>query len=184
MPEAGTAALTGNCACRVMPPNVRCRGRCRARQGDVGADRCSPPGGHGRRDHRVEAPITCGYDRLRAVISRRWMALIVFRTVVARLHSHATIAIRRVLPIAEIARRLGRAEATVKAYLYDPSAVSIPPRSSGLRLWRCRPCSQSWLRAPSSDMNGTSRTCSIARCIAARSSANSSGVQETNTRSR
>jgi len=25
------------------------------------------------------------------------------------------------LPIAEIARRLGRAEATVKAYLYDPS---------------------------------------------------------------
>jgi hypothetical protein len=25
------------------------------------------------------------------------------------------------LPIAEIARRLGRAKATVKAYLYDPS---------------------------------------------------------------
>jgi predicted transcriptional regulator len=25
------------------------------------------------------------------------------------------------LPIAEIARRLGRAQATVKAYLYDPS---------------------------------------------------------------
>ena len=28
------------------------------------------------------------------------------------------------LSIAEIARRLGRAEATVKAYLYDPSQVT------------------------------------------------------------
>ena len=32
------------------------------------------------------------------------------------------------LPIAEIARRLGRAEATVKAYLYDPSEANKRPR--------------------------------------------------------
>ncbi len=31
---------------------------------------------------------------------------------------------QEVLSIAEIARRLGRAEATVKAYLYDPSKVT------------------------------------------------------------
>ena len=32
------------------------------------------------------------------------------------------------LTIAEIARRLGRAEATVKAYLYDPSQANKRPR--------------------------------------------------------
>jgi transposase len=32
------------------------------------------------------------------------------------------------LSIKEIARQLGRAEATVKAYLYDPSAEKKPPR--------------------------------------------------------
>ena len=32
------------------------------------------------------------------------------------------------LSIAEIARRLGRAEATVKAYLYDPSEANKRPR--------------------------------------------------------
>ena len=34
------------------------------------------------------------------------------------------------LPIAEIARRLGRAEATVKAYFYDPSEGNKRPRCS------------------------------------------------------
>ena len=34
------------------------------------------------------------------------------------------------LPIAEIARRLGRAEATVKAYLYDPSDDNKGPTDS------------------------------------------------------
>ena len=34
------------------------------------------------------------------------------------------------LTIAEIARRLGRAEATVKAYLYDPSERNKRPRCS------------------------------------------------------
>jgi predicted transcriptional regulator len=34
------------------------------------------------------------------------------------------------LTIAEIARRLGRAEATVKAYLYDPSQANKRPRRS------------------------------------------------------
>ena len=32
------------------------------------------------------------------------------------------------LTIAEIARRLGRAEATVKGYLYDPSEANKRPR--------------------------------------------------------
>ena len=41
------------------------------------------------------------------------------------------------LPIAEIARRLGRSEATVKAYLYDPSYANkrptdSPPRPNGV----------------------------------------------------
>ena len=34
------------------------------------------------------------------------------------------------LSIAEIARRLGRAQATVKAYLYDPSKANKRPRCS------------------------------------------------------
>jgi len=34
------------------------------------------------------------------------------------------------LPIAEIARRLGRAEATVKAYLYDPSHANRRPAAT------------------------------------------------------
>jgi predicted transcriptional regulator len=34
------------------------------------------------------------------------------------------------LTIAEIARRLGRAEATVKAYLYDPSDANKTPSSA------------------------------------------------------
>ena len=34
------------------------------------------------------------------------------------------------LAIAEIARRLGRAQATVKAYLYDPSEGNKRPRCS------------------------------------------------------
>ena len=39
--------------------------------------------------------------------------------------------------IAEIARRLGRAEATVKAYLYDPSYAHKRPTHA----WaRCAPC--------------------------------------------
>ena len=43
------------------------------------------------------------------------------------------------LPIAEIARRLGRAEATVKAYLYDPTgekARAVKARYRGV----CRGC--------------------------------------------
>ena len=34
------------------------------------------------------------------------------------------------LTIAEIARRLGRAEPTVKAYLYDPTLANKSPRCS------------------------------------------------------
>jgi len=34
------------------------------------------------------------------------------------------------LPIAEVARRLGRAEATIKAYLYDPSDANKRPTNS------------------------------------------------------
>ena len=37
------------------------------------------------------------------------------------------------LPIAEIARRLGRAEATVKAYLYDPHHADKRPTDSPTR---------------------------------------------------
>ena len=37
------------------------------------------------------------------------------------------------LPIAEIARQLGRAEATVKAYLYDPSHANKRPTDSPTR---------------------------------------------------
>jgi DNA-directed RNA polymerase specialized sigma24 family protein len=43
------------------------------------------------------------------------------------------------LSIADIARRLGRAEATVKAYLYDPSEANKRPadsRHAGDPLWR------------------------------------------------
>lgn len=45
------------------------------------------------------------------------------------------------LSIAEIARRLGRAEATVKAYLYDPSDANKGPsleresKAGGRELW-------------------------------------------------
>jgi hypothetical protein len=44
------------------------------------------------------------------------------------------------LPIAEIARRLGRAEATVKAYLYDPSDANKRPTDS--------PCANGWASCP------------------------------------
>ena len=37
------------------------------------------------------------------------------------------------LTIAEIAHRLGRAEATVKAYLYDPSYANKGPKDSPTR---------------------------------------------------
>jgi predicted transcriptional regulator len=37
------------------------------------------------------------------------------------------------LTIAEIARRLGRAEATIKAYLYDPSQANKKPTDSPTR---------------------------------------------------
>jgi hypothetical protein len=70
-----------------------------------------------------------GNDRRRAVLSRRCLALIVFRSVVGRLRSRGIIAIGG-LPIAEIARRLGRAQATVKAYLYDPSYANKRPMDS------------------------------------------------------
>src|SRR6266567_1871570 len=43
------------------------------------------------------------------------------------------------LPIAEVARRLGRAEATIKAYLYDPTgekAKAVKARYVGV----CRGC--------------------------------------------
>ena len=39
------------------------------------------------------------------------------------------------LTIAEIARRLGRAEATVKAYLYDPSDANKRPTAPGATVW-------------------------------------------------
>jgi sigma-70-like protein len=47
------------------------------------------------------------------------------------------------LPIAEIARRLGRAEATVKAYLYDPSQADKRPRRSP-RADSSQPPTPSW----------------------------------------
>src|ERR1700757_2458876 len=52
------------------------------------------------------------------------------------------------LPVAEIARRLGRAQATVKAYLYDPTgekAREVKARYRGV----CRGCG-----APTSARNG------------------------------
>jgi hypothetical protein len=49
---------------------------------------------------------------------RRWVALIMFRSVVGRLRSRATIGIRSVCQSRRSPVAMGRAEATVKAYLY------------------------------------------------------------------
>ncbi len=61
------------------------------------------------------------------------------RNGVGRSHSPATTATKEHLSIAEIARRLGRAEATIKAYLYDPTgdkAKAVKARYVGV----CRGC--------------------------------------------
>ena len=61
------------------------------------------------------------------------------------------------LTIAEIARRLGRAESTVKAYLYDPTgakARAVKARYRGV----CRGCG-----APTSARNGKGDACAYCR---------------------
>ena len=65
-----------------------------------------------------------------------------------RRNSPVTTATRRGLSIAEIARRLGRAEATIKTYLYDPTgdkARAVKARYRGV----CRGCG-----APTAPRNG------------------------------
>jgi len=67
------------------------------------------------------------------------------------------------LTIAEIARRLGRAEATVKAYLYDPTGVKareVKERYRGV----CRGCG-----APTSARNGKGDAYAYCNCAARRS---------------
>ena len=67
------------------------------------------------------------------------------------------------LTIAEIARRLGRAESTVKAYLYDPSgakAREVKARYRGV----CRGCG-----APTSARNGKGDAYAYCNCAARRS---------------
>src|SRR6201987_5060584 len=66
------------------------------------------------------------------------------------------------LTIAEIARRLGRAEGTVKAYLYDPlgdKAREVKARYRGV----CRGCG-----APTSARNGKGDAYSYCNCAARR----------------
>jgi len=65
-------------------------------------------------------PIVGGNDRERAVPIRQWLALIVFRSVVGRLRSSAIIAIRKACRSWRSLDASG-AQATVKAYFYDPS---------------------------------------------------------------
>ena len=67
------------------------------------------------------------------------------------------------LTIAEIARRLGRAEGTVKAYLYDPMGVKareVKARYRGV----CRGCG-----APTSARNGKGDAYAYCNCAARRS---------------
>ena len=67
------------------------------------------------------------------------------------------------LTIADIARRLGRAEGTVKAYLYDPSgakAREVKARYRGV----CRGCG-----APTSARNGKGDAYAFCNCAARRS---------------
>ena len=67
------------------------------------------------------------------------------------------------LTIAEIARRLGRAEATVNAYLYDPmgdKAREVKARYRGV----CRGCG-----APTSARNGKGDAHAYCNCAARRS---------------
>jgi hypothetical protein len=67
------------------------------------------------------------------------------------------------LPVAEIARRLGRAQATVKAYLYDPTgekAREVKARYRGV----CRGCG-----APTSARNGKGDPYAYCNCAARRS---------------
>jgi hypothetical protein len=67
------------------------------------------------------------------------------------------------LTIAEIARRLGRAESTVKAYLYDPigdKAREVKARYRGV----CRGCG-----APTSARNGKGDAYAFCNCAARRS---------------
>ena len=67
------------------------------------------------------------------------------------------------LTIAEIARRLGRAEGTVKAYLYDPigdKAREVKARYRGV----CRGCG-----APTSARNGKGDAYAYCNCAARRS---------------
>jgi hypothetical protein len=67
------------------------------------------------------------------------------------------------LTIAEIARRLGHAEATVKAYLYDPmgdKARGVKARYRGV----CRGCG-----APTSARNGKGDAYAYCKCAARRS---------------
>ena len=69
---------------------------------------------------------------------------------------------REGLSIAEIARRLGRAEATVKAYLYDPTgdkARAVKARYRGM----CRGCG-----APTAPRNGKGDTYAYCKRLSSR----------------
>jgi len=81
------------------------------------AERGARPLGH------VEGglPIACGNDRRRAVLSRGWMALIVFRSVVGRPRSRATIAIRKVCQSLRSPVAWGARRPRSRRYLYNPA---------------------------------------------------------------
>jgi hypothetical protein len=67
------------------------------------------------------------------------------------------------LPVAEIARRLGRAEATIKTYLYDPTgdkARAAKARYRGV----CRGCG-----APTTARNGKGDAYAYCKCCVVRS---------------
>ena len=73
------------------------------------------------RDRGFNIPIACRNDRRRAVLSPAMDGVdrVQERCAAAALARHYRD--QEGLPLAEIVRGLGRAEATVKAYLYDPS---------------------------------------------------------------
>jgi len=94
------------------------------------AERGARPLGH------VEGglPTACGNDRRRAVLSRGWMALIVFRSVVGRPRSRATIAIRKVCQSLRSPVAWGARRPRSRRYLYDPAgekARAVKARYAG-----------------------------------------------------
>ena len=102
---------------RTCPPASSRQAWCTAVSATSGAG-CLSPAGNDRRPALL-SPAMDGVDRVQE--RRRAAAL-------ARHYRD-----QEGLPIAEIARRLGRAEATVKAYLYDPSYPNKRPTHSPTR---------------------------------------------------